>query len=253
MHYTATADTDIGIRKKTNQDSVLVKHASSVRGEVLLAVVCDGMGGLNKGELASATVVRAFAEWFDNELVYELKSPDMQIIGEKWELMLKELNVRILEFGKESGGNLGTTFTGILFIGEEYVLGHVGDTRIYHIGTAVKQMTEDQTFIAREIQRGTMTVEEAKVDKRKNMLLQCIGASKEVVPQIVCGKAETGTYMLCSDGFRHEITEDEMLQSLNASKLVSKTAMHSSAVQLIELIKFRQEQDNISVILIKVE
>ncbi len=253
MHFTAIADTDIGIKKKTNQDSLLIKHAETPSGEVLLAVVCDGMGGLSKGELASATVVRAFSDWFENDLAAELKNPDMDIIGEKWEFLLKELNVQILDYGKKSGVNLGTTFTGILFIGSEYVFGHVGDTRLYYIGNRVEQLTEDQTFVAREIKKGTMTVEEAKVDKRKNMLLQCVGASKEIVPQIMSGKTEKGTYMLCSDGFRHEVTEDEILQALCTAKLISKKAMHSSVVQMIELVKFRQEQDNISVILIKAE
>ena len=58
MRFIATADTDVGISKSTNQDSVLIKHASTDDGEVLMAVVCDGMGGLAKGELASATVIR---------------------------------------------------------------------------------------------------------------------------------------------------------------------------------------------------
>lgn len=58
MRFAATADTDIGISKNTNQDSVLIKHASYDGGEVLLAVICDGMGGLARGELASATVIR---------------------------------------------------------------------------------------------------------------------------------------------------------------------------------------------------
>ena len=89
MRYVATADTDIGISKDTNQDSVLIKHASTDKGEVLLAVVCDGMGGLSKGELASATVIRAFADWFDNELPFELENVDLNVIGAKWSLMLK--------------------------------------------------------------------------------------------------------------------------------------------------------------------
>ena len=59
IHFRATADTDIGIVKGTNQDSILLKHGSYSNGEVLMAIVCDGMGGLKKGELASATVVRA--------------------------------------------------------------------------------------------------------------------------------------------------------------------------------------------------
>ena len=206
MHFVATADTDVGISKETNQDSVLLKHASTDIGEVLLAVVCDGMGGLAKGELASAVVIKAFADWFDNELPFELENLDMQVIGSQWSLLLKELNTKILEYSQSNGiDGMGTTFSGILFVDNQYVICHVGDTRIYHIDDSITQLTTDQTFIAREISRGTITLEQAKTDKRRNLLLQCIGASKVVEPQVICGYTEKGAYMLCSDGFRHEI------------------------------------------------
>ena len=254
MRFIATADTDIGISKDTNQDSVLIKHATADGKEILLAVVCDGMGGLSKGELASATVIRAFAKWFDEELPFELENVDLQVIGAKWSLLLKELNAQILEYSKENGiEGVGTTFSGILFIDDQYVIGHVGDTRIYHIGSSMTQLTTDQTFVAREISRGTMTLEQAKTDKRRNLLLQCIGASKVVEPQIICGKTEKGAYMLCSDGFRHEITEAEIYESLNPINLMNKDAMHNNAKYLIEQNKSREEKDNISVLLIKAE
>lgn len=254
MRFIATADTDIGIAKDTNQDSVLIKHAKVDGEEILLAVVCDGMGGLSKGELASATVIRAFSKWFDEELPYELENVDLQIIGAKWSLLLKELNAQILEYSKNNGiEGVGTTFSGILFVGDQYVIGHVGDTRIYHIGASLTQLTTDQTFVAREISRGTMTIEQAKIDKRRNLLLQCIGASKVVEPQIICGKTEKGAYMLCSDGFRHEITEAEIYESLNPINLMNKDAMHNNAKYLIEQNKSREEKDNITVLLIKAE
>ncbi len=97
MRFVATADTDIGISKNTNQDSLLIKHAIADDKEILLAVVCDGMGGLAKGELASATVIRAFSDWFDDELPYELENLDLEIVGAKLSLFIKELNVQILE------------------------------------------------------------------------------------------------------------------------------------------------------------
>lgn len=254
MHFIATADTDIGISKDTNQDSALIKHAKSDGKEILLAVICDGMGGLSKGELASATVVRAFAKWFDEELPYELNNVDLQVIGAKWSLLLKELNVQILEYSKENNiDGVGTTFSGILFIDDQYVIGHVGDTRVYHIGASLTQLTTDQTFVAREISRGTMTLEQSRTDKRRNLLLQCIGASKAVEPQLICGKAEKGAYMLCSDGFRHEISEAEIYESLNPINLMNKDAMHNNAKYLIEQVKKRGEKDNISVLLIKAE
>ena len=254
MRFIATADTDVGISKTTNQDSALIKHASTDTGEVLMAILCDGMGGLAKGELASATVIREFSKWFDAELPYELENPDMQVIGNKWSLMLKELNVKIHEYSERTGTNsMGTTFSGILFVGDMYVIAHVGDSRIYHINSAVTQLTTDQTFIAREIARGTMTPEQAKTDKRRNLLLQCVGASKVVEPQIICGRTEPGSYMLCSDGFRHEISGEEMYRAFTPANIPNKDIMHNNTRQLIDLVKSRGEKDNITAILVKAE
>lgn len=251
MRYMAAADTDRGITKSTNQDSILVKHGRYPGGEVLLAAVCDGMGGLSKGELASATVIREFSRWFEKELPYELENLDIHVIGETWALMLKELNVRIFEYGQQNHLTMGTTFTGMLFIDDKYVIAHVGDTRVYHIGKSLGQLTKDQTFVAREVSRGTMTKEQARTDKRRNMLLQCVGASERLEPELIFGNCEKGAYMICSDGFRHEITEDEIYESLNPVNFVNKETMHSNAKYLIDLVKQRQEKDNISVILVK--
>lgn len=253
MRFIATADTDIGTVKKTNQDSMLIKHAECSLGEILMAVVCDGMGGLDKGEIASAVVIREFARWFDEELAYELENVDMNVIGAKWALMLKDLNVKISEYAAETDSTMGTTFTGVLFVNDEYVAAHVGDTRLYYLGSYTKQLTTDHTFIAREIARGNMTAEQAKKDRRRNLLLQCIGASKVVEPEILHGYTEKGVYMICSDGFRHEITDQEIYESLKPINLVNKASMHNNSRYLIEQVKSRGERDNISVLLIKVD
>lgn len=253
MRFMAMGDTDVGISKSINQDSILIKHAMVDGEEVLMAIVCDGMGGLSKGELASATVVKLFSRWFDEEMPYEVGRSDLTAVGSKWALLLKNVNGRMLEYSKKHGGSLGTTFSGILLINDQYVIVHVGDSRVYQIGSYVNQLTTDQTFVAREVDNGTMTLEQAKTDKRRNMLLQCVGASTVVNPQIICGKAQKGVYMLCSDGFRHEITENEMYERFNSVLLKDKKTMHEHARYLIECAKARQESDNISVILIKVE
>lgn len=253
MRFVANAETDIGTTKETNQDSLLIKQASSDKGEILMAVVCDGMGGLAKGELASATVVRRFSEWFEKELPYELEHFDMQIVASKWELLLKDLNTKILAYGRNSDINLGTTFSGILFVGNQFLVVHVGDSRIYQISEKLRQLTSDHTFVAREVSRGAMTLEEAKTDKRRNMLLQCIGASKVIEPEIILGTTDKGVYMLCSDGFRHEVTEEEICHELKPDNLRSKNAMHDKSRYLIDLVKSRKEKDNISVIIIRVD
>lgn len=130
---------------------------------------------------------------------------------------------------------------------------HVGDSRVYQIDSALNQLTTDQTFVAREVSKGNMTIEQAKVDKRRNLLLQCVGASKVVEPQVLLGTTKKGAYMLCSDGFRHEITEEEIYESFIPKKLSNKKMMHKQMQYLIQQVKKRQEKDNISVILIKAE
>ena len=105
-------------------------------------------------------------------------------------------------------------------------------------------MTTDHTFVAREIRRGNLTVEQAKKDKRRNMLLQCVGASERIEPEILTGTVQQGAYMLCS--------ESEIYESLNPVNLINKEAMHNNVKYLIEQVKKRNEKDNISVVLVKV-
>lgn len=253
MKYTATADTDVGTVKTTNQDSLLIRHADSELGEVLMAVVCDGMGGLAKGELASAHVIRQFDRWFETDLPAELGAGDLSRTGEVWVNMLRRLNEEISDFGSRSDSSMGTTFTGMLFVGDRYLIVHVGDSRAYCISTSLVQLTTDQTFIAREIREGRMTPEQARTDRRRNVLLQCVGASRSVTPEVTFGTVRQGSYLLCSDGFRHEISPEEIYESLNPANLFNEDAMHGNVRYLINLILRRRERDNISAILIKAE
>ena len=118
--------------------------------------------------------------------------------------------------------------------------------------TEIRQITNDQTFVAREIAQGHMTPEEAAVDSRRNVLLQCVGASDEVYPDMFFGDvAHNAIYMLCSDGFRHEITAEEIYAKLQPGVLFDDYTMQQNTISLIELNKQRQERDNISVSLVR--
>ena len=78
-------DTDVGIKKKTNQDSLLLKGCSEEHGETLLIAICDGMGGMEKGELASATVVRAFSDWFEQVYIKNEMHVGDEGIRQQWQ------------------------------------------------------------------------------------------------------------------------------------------------------------------------
>ena len=167
--------------------------------------------------------------------------------------MCKDLNLKILDYGKLHNIKLGTTFTGILFVDNKYVSLHVGDSRLYYIGKNLSQLTKDHTFVEREIEKGTLSKEQAKKDKRRNLLLQCIGASTKIEPQILIGQVKKGAYMLCSDGFRHEISDEEIFDSLNPRNLNEPEDMQNKVRLLINQVKSRGERDNISAILVKAE
>lgn len=255
MEYFYTAYvTDIGTKKKTNQDSLLLKGITSEEGEALLAVLCDGMGGMSKGELASAMIVRGFSEWFLDTYTQKGRQWTADDIKRQWRELLTESNEKLIRYGEENHIQLGTTVTAILlFSSGEYLIGHIGDTRAYQISNNnIKQLTEDHTFVAREIRRGNMTPEEAEQDTRRNVLLQCIGVNTYFESQYVEGSLASGeAVLLCSDGFRHRVSEKEMHQELNPGYLREETLMEQKLTELVELNKKRQETDNITAIYIK--
>lgn len=255
MDFIFEMRTDIGIKKSTNQDSLCVKKARTDKGEVLMAVMCDGMGGLEKGEVASACVVKSFSKWFDTFLPTVIGTSDcFGEIKNSWTRLIKELNNDIADYGKKFGVNLGTTLTAFLILEDgKYIIGHVGDSRAYHIGNDfLKILTKDQTLVAHEVSIGKLTEEEAKHDPRRNILLQCIGASRFVEPDFVQGQAGIGQcYMLCSDGFRHVIEDSEFIEAFAPSANADKTRMMKNIVDILEKNKSRGESDNISVILLK--
>ncbi len=252
MKYTATTITDVGIVKVVNQDSLLMKRALWGEKEILMAIVCDGLGGLSKGELASAEVVRFFSDWFNRELVRELEQVDMNLIASRWVLELRTLNQKMLEYGCQHDFSMGTTFTGMLCIDDAYLIVHVGDTRVYRIDRRVEQLTMDHTQVAQEVRAGRMTPAEARVARNRNVLTQCVGASKTIQPQVLTGTVQPGVYLLCSDGLRHKVTDLELLESLQPDQLKNKQFMHVQSRLLVELVKERGERDNISAILIRV-
>lgn len=254
MRYTIAGDTDIGIKKTTNQDSLCMKLARTGSGQCVLVVLCDGMGGLSKGELASATVVKKFAEWFELEFPTLEQELNWQQLSGIWENMIIDLNEKLLQYGRDNEVQLGTTISAMLIAGDEYLVAHVGDSRIYKLTDTLVQLTEDQTVVAREVKRGMLTEEEAERDSRRNVLLQCVGASKVVVPQMLTGKIEPGAiYLFCSDGFRHTISAEEIWHRLQIGEQSDAIRMKQNLRYLINTVKSRGEQDNITAAMIKAE
>jgi len=253
MDFIVSATTDIGLVKKTNQDGLSVKVMKTQQGKMAFAILCDGMGGLAKGEVASTTVIQAFNDWVCNKLPLLTTAPlSEEVIKKQWTEIILNQNDKIKAYGKEQGIRLGTTIVVMLFTQTKYYILNVGDSRAYEVSDALHQLTVDQSFVAREVQMGRMTPEQAKNDPRRSVLLQCIGASDTVCPDIFSADVKKdAVYMLCSDGFIHEITPDEIYQKFHPNLLYSADVMENNARELIALNKARAERDNISVLLVR--
>lgn len=252
MRYQSEAYSDIGSTRENNQDALCIMEADTCKGKALMAIVCDGMGGLSKGEVASGSVINAFVEWFENDFPNCLQNLALEQIAEKWSAMLYSMSDRLKSYGETNNLTLGTTFSGMLMLDDKYVWVHAGDSRIYRITDRMKQLSTDHTVIARELERGTMTLEEARHSNKRGKLTQCIGASKNLDPEIGGGTLKSGEfYLLCSDGFYHKFESEEGQQML--IKKLAEEEPKSFCVNATKWVIRQGERDNVSVIVVKVQ
>ena len=244
MNFLTAFHTDVGIRKKTNQDSLLIHQAQTDSGNVLLAVICDGMGGLAKGEVASACMIRAFSDWFRLELPGMLSAGlQPEALRTSWEQLVSSVNQRITDYSDRNNVTMGTTCVALLIINETYYIMNIGDSRIYLISDNIYQL---------EMDAGRMTYEESLTDPQRSVLLQCVGASAVIEPDFFMGEVKINQcYMLCCDGFRHVIGAQEFFDVLNPSVNTDAGVMQQNLVYLTELNKQRNEVDNITAALIR--
>lgn len=257
MKFLTASHTDVGTRKKTNQDSMIIMQAQTERGNILFASICDGMGGLAKGEVASAAMVNAFAGWFENSLPLLLEEAGGDNIREEslwnqWSELIDSTSKTIERYGKNIHVALGTTATGVLIVDNDYYTLNVGDSRVYLLADNIYQLTKDQTYVQRELDAGRMTFEQTMTDPQRSVLLQCIGASSIVKPVFSHGKTAVGhVFMLCCDGFRHVIAPEEFYRAFHPAQMTSKLVMKQRLEQMTRLNIDRREDDNISAILVK--
>jgi len=253
MEYTIAVYTDAGIQKAANQDSLCLRRAAAPDGEVAFCAVCDGMGGLQKGELASAEMIRALEAWFDSNL--ELLAAALDFTQARSQLLdlIAHQNQRLAAYAAANHVQMGSTLALLLAVGHRYLTVHVGDSRIYQIkGGRAIQLTQDQSLVELEIQQGRISREEARHHPQRNVLLQCVGVGREITPGFTEGSLENeGIYLLCSDGLCHELTDTELAQRLEPQSLGDRRALQDALIDLTERCKTRGETDNITAVAIR--
>ena len=254
MAYIAAAS-EAGTRKQVNEDSCCIKVAETSLGEVVMALVCDGVGGLSAGNLASTTVVNRFSLWFEQELPALMEGMldegtfDFSLVKAVWGAMLSALNELIRTHGSATGSRLGTTFTGIITCGGRYLVGHVGDCRAFRMdGTTFEQITEDQTVVAKKLAAGEITAEEAK-NMPQNVILQSVGTGRSVVPAFYEGSCtDADLFVICCDGAYHRVENEGIRRMFQRLSRTDVAAMDKTCREMLELDMSMGEKDNLTVV-----
>lgn len=230
---------DKGVVRHSNQDAFLAGELSQ---DVTFAVVCDGMGGANAGNVASEMAVKTVSEYIANSYRNNMSTDD---IIKMLKNAITSANIEI--FDKASSDNsllgMGTTIVAAVVRQGNAVIANVGDSRIYLVDNDLSQLTTDHSIVQSLIETGKITPEDAKVHPRKNVITRALGAEPEVVVDVDEYNLSLGqTLLLCTDGLTNFVSEDDILNTFkeNDISLVCE--------ELVKLANAGGGGDNITVV-----
>lgn len=252
MKFYVASVTDVGIKRRENQDALFASTFSNEQRNVAFAVLCDGMGGLSHGAMASNSIVSAFTQWAE-EHIPNMNPTELtpESVYSDWDAIVREENDKLRSYGENNGFTMGSTLVVALFTEQSYFIINIGDSRAYFLSPTVQQITMDHSVIAEEVRKGNMSEEQAEQSPIKNVLTRCVGVAKTVQPDLYFGDTEKETVcLICSDGFRHRVTKEEMRETLVLPRAGTFAAIPAKLSTLVDLNKSRGETDNISAIVI---
>jgi serine/threonine protein phosphatase PrpC len=214
-----------------------------------LYIVADGMGGHQHGEVASETAARAMSEYIIHKLFTNLISIDPQPpedpLREILQTGVQKAHEAIIE--TVTGG--GTTLTGVVVLGKQMTIAHVGDSRIYSVNLngQMKALTRDHSLVRRLEELGQLTPEEAAVHPQRNVLYRALGQGEPFEPELISAPLPRPGYLLiCSDGLWGVISEIEMGEIIKSSP-----NLPTACKELVDAANKAGGPDNITAILVR--
>jgi serine/threonine protein phosphatase PrpC len=238
----------------TNPTSAAVSHVGKVRSNnqdsayagTHLFVVADGMGGHAGGDVASAIAAKRIAE-------SDTEYPSVRDAQLALEQSLVAANSMLAEtvFEHSELTGMGTTVSGLLRVGNQFALAHIGDSRIYRFrDNELTQVTADHTFVQRLVDSGRITPEEAAVHPRRSVLMRVLG-DVDAAPEIdtaVFDIQAGDRWMLCSDGLSSYVADDKM-----AAILATVHTAQGAADRLVKESLDHGAPDNVTVVLVDID
>jgi PPM family protein phosphatase len=244
--------TDVGRKRSHNEDSFLIDD------ELQLYVVADGMGGHAGGGTASRIAVetidrelRRCRDSRDNPFVSTSHLQDA-LLPDALRGAVEKACQAIFNTAQEDPrlAGMGTTVISLVVRDQHVFFAHVGDSRAYLLrGDLIQQISEDHSLVNEQIKAGMITPEEAKHSRYKNIITRSVGFEEEVQVDVMGLVAEPGDiFLLCSDGLANMVEDREMHELVAATP-----SFEDIPKRLIELANERGGDDNITVIVVRVE
>ncbi|MEO5956610.1 MAG: Stp1/IreP family PP2C-type Ser/Thr phosphatase [Nitrospiraceae bacterium] len=244
-----SAKSDTGLKRSHNEDCFVVDHSLG------LYVVCDGMGGSNAGEIASALAVEAI----HTHLAEVAKNPELPLIGPCDPTMSTAANrlasairaanevVHRESWSSPDYEGMGTTVVAARLSKEMLAIAHVGDSRLYLIrNAAIHALTTDHSWVAEQMLKGVMTEEEAERSPRRNIVTRALGVDSSVEVELTEVPVKSGdVLLLCSDGLTRGVRPSEILQILSGLEDLS-----SLSDRLIAMANEAGGDDNTTVVVV---
>jgi protein phosphatase len=240
------AVSDRGMLRKGNEDCVAVDPLLGI------AVLADGMGGHNAGEVASRMAVDVVLAGLRQSLDsnFSPESADAQALVARH---IVNANAAIYAAGSASRerAGMGTTIVAALWHDDRLTVGHVGDSRCYRLrGETLSQLTRDHTVVQAHVDAGALSAAQARVAAARNILTRALGTEADVQIDLATHGCEPGDlWLLCSDGLT------EMLDDFEIARIVAEpiATLQQIADELVRRANDAGGVDNVSVILARVD
>ncbi len=235
-----SAKTDVGMVRSSNQDSYA---AGDLTSEVSWAVVCDGMGGANGGNIASEAAVKVISEKLSSG--YHIGMNDNSVKN----LLISSVeaaNITIYSMARnnEELSGMGTTVVLAVRNADTLYIANVGDSRIYVVSeTDITQVTTDHSVVQMMIDNGEISLEEAKDHPKKNVITRALGVDPEVrIDYSQEQLNENDLVLLCTDGLTNYVENDAIFEICKTSD------KYQVADKLVELANENGGGDNVTAV-----
>lgn len=246
MPFEFFSATDVGRARDNNEDSVALDET------VALAVLADGMGGYNAGEVASGMATSFIKSELGRWLEEASGTVGDSDVKRAMDICVDNANRAIFNAANSNPkyAGMGTTLVVGVFRGERLLLGHVGDSRAYRLrDDRLIQLTRDHSLLQEQLDAGIITPEEAAYSSNKNLVTRAVGVEDTVMLETHLHEAMPGdVYLMCSDGLSDMLDDDSIAQVLRSNNTLPETA-----AALIAAANDMGGKDNIAVILARME